>query len=470
MSTKIDERRVKRLNDLEAVSDNDFVLYWMQQSQRAEHNDALEFSIQQANQFNVPLVVAFALWEEDPGVNPRQCWFMLEGIQQTANQLSRRGILFVVRLGEPCSVVLKLARRACMIVCDRAYLRDPINQRNQIAQDAECQVWQIESNAIVPVETASEKQEYAARTIRKQINSLASDLYQSLQTTALENSSLGSSIRGEDISRVEDLIKKLNLGFNQQRSREFIGGTSQAKARLGSFLSDRLGRYDERTSINDPAVSYLSPYLHFGQISPVEVALKVQSKRGQTRESKAGFLEELLVRRELGINFVHYCPEYDSLNCLPDWAAETLDQHETDDRPHHYTATELEAAETHDPAWNAMMTEMKKRGYIHNHLRMYWGKKIIEWTNTVNHAYRTALALNNQYFIDGHDCNSYCNVAWLFGLHDRAHAEREVFGKVRYMSADGLKRKLDVDGYVAAIQKQYSEEKLQTNEEEMQTN
>ena len=354
--------------------------------------------------------------------------------------------------------VARLARNAAEVICDRGYLRHQVKWREQVARQADCRVWQIESDVIVPVETASSKQEYAARTIRPKLNELADEYIQELNTTPIEQSSLDAVVHGVDLSDLDGLLSSMSIDSRVKPTEEFPGGTSQAKQRLKEFLTNSLSKYDERTSVVDSHASLLSPYLHFGQISPVAVANAVKSSRGHEIDSKQAFLEELLVRRELAINFVHYQSDYDSLQCLPDWAAETLRQHESDERPYHYTASELEEAKTHDPAWNAAMQEMKLRGYLHNHLRMYWGKKIIEWTNTVQHAYRTALQLNNRYFLDGRDANSYTNVAWLFGLHDRAHQERPVFGKVRFMSADGLKRKIDVEQYIRHVEQTYSVE------------
>ena len=197
----------------------------------------------------------------------------------------------------------------------------------------------------------------------------------------------------------------------------------------------------------------MSPYLHFGQISPVEIALKINASKSGTRDDKQAFLEELMVRRELAVNFVYFESDYDSYKCLPGWAKETLEKHKNDPRPYQYTRNQLERAETHDAAWNAAMIEMRLTGYMHNYMRMYWGKKILEWTNTPAYAYSTALYLNNKYFIDGRDPNSYANVGWLFGLHDRPWKERPVFGKVRCMSADGLNRKFDIEAYIQRIKK-----------------
>jgi len=185
----------------------------------------------------------------------------------------------------------------------------------------------------------------------------------------------------------------------------------------------------------------------------VEITRKVLSASSGSRSDRDAFLEELIVRRELAINFVEHTSDYDRYACLPDWARQTLDEHRDDERDHVYTRKQLEAADTHDRYWNAAMREMVETGYMHNYMRMYWGKKILEWSNTPEHAFRTTLALNNKYFLDGRDASSYANVAWCFGLHDRSWTERPVFGKVRYMNDRGLERKFDVDGYIARVER-----------------
>ena len=169
---------------------------------------------------------------------------------------------------------------------------------------------------------------------------------------------------------------------------------------------------------------------------------------GAPADDVAGFVEELVVRRELAANFVRYEPDYDRYAALPDWARTTLDAHRDDEREPRYTATELEEGRTHDQAWNAAMAEIRATGYLHNHMRMYWGKQILRWTTSPEHAFATALALNNRYFLDGRDCSSYANIAWLFGLHDQAFAERPVGGKTRVMTRSGLDRKFDVSAWL----------------------
>ncbi len=195
----------------------------------------------------------------------------------------------------------------------------------------------------------------------------------------------------------------------------------------------------------------MSPYLHFGQISPLYLALAVMNAGQSLSDARDAFIEQLIIRRELAFNFVYYTPDYDSFDVIPGWARKSLADHESDLREHVYSEKELTDAATHDPYWNAAMTEMTCTGFMHNYMRMYWGKKILEWSPTPKQAFKTTLALNNRYFLDGRDPNSYTGVAWLYGTHDRGWAERPVFGKVRYMAASGLERKCDIAAYVEKI-------------------
>jgi deoxyribodipyrimidine photo-lyase len=235
-------------------------------------------------------------------------------------------------------------------------------------------------------------------------------------------------------------------------SRFFPGGTSHAKKRFQAFLANGLENYDRHG--NQPQtddISHMSPYLHFGQISPLYLALAVMNVDRSLADARDAFLEQLIIRRELAINFVYFTPGYDTFDVIPGWAKKTLADHESDPREYLYTPEQLTQAKTHDPYWNAAMMEMTHTGFMHNYMRMYWGKKILEWSSTPKQAYETTLTLNNRYFLDGRDPNSYTGVAWLYGVHDRAWAERSIFGKVRYMAASGLERKCDISAYVDKI-------------------
>ncbi len=447
----IDESRIQSLNDAEPRKGS-YVLYWMQQSQRAEFNHALEYAVQQANELGLRLVVGFGLTDDYPDANERHYRFMLEGLQETATALRRRKIPFIVRKGDPNEVALELAEDAALVVCDRGYLSHQRRWRQHVAEEADCPVIQVEADVVVPIELTSQKAEYAARTIRPKVHEHLYDHLVELRTTALKKDSLRLRFEGVDLSDLDAVIGQLDIDRSVPAVTPFFkGGTAQAKKRLSRFLAKRFARYDEnRKRPETDDVSHSAMYLHFGQISPIYVALQVLESAA-TRAVKDSFIEELVVRRELAINFVQFTTNYDRYACLPAWARRTLSKHEEDEREHRYTRRELETARTHDPYWNAAMREMRYTGYMHNYMRMYWGKKILEWTGSPSHAYRVALDLNNKYFLDGRDPNSYANVAWVFGLHDRPWGEREIFGTVRYMSASGLERKADIERYVEKV-------------------
>jgi deoxyribodipyrimidine photo-lyase len=430
-----------------------YVLYWMQQAQRVSFNHALDYAVRQANDAELPLLVGFGLMDDYPEANERHFAFMLEGLAEVANGLRERGIKFVIRRGSPDAMALELGKQAALIVMDVGYLRHQKAWRQSVAKKAACQVLQVESDVVVPVGVVSTKRESAARTIRPKLRKCWDEYLKALTQSDVKHASLDLEMDSEvDIAAPKDVLKTLNLDRSVAPVEHFKGGFNEAKKRLTRFLRGPFeGYHENRNNLSTQGSSMLSPYLHFGQISPIEVALKVKSAKSGTEEDSKAYLEELIIRRELAANFVNYEPAYDSYRCLPDWAQQTLAAHRDDSRQHRYTRRQLEKAETHDPYWNAAMNEMRLTGYMQGYMRMYWGKKILEWSNTPEYAYETTLYLNNKYFLDGRDANSFANVAWCFGLHDHAWQERAVFGKVRYMNANGLKRKFDVDAYVARV-------------------
>ena len=194
----------------------------------------------------------------------------------------------------------------------------------------------------------------------------------------------------------------------------------------------------------------MSPYLHYGQISPVTLYNKVIQNR-KFAESVATFIEEVIIRRELSMNFVYYNQDYDNYNGLPQWAKISLDKHRSDDRPIVYTVEQLESAKTHDCYWNAAQTELLLTGKMHGYMRMYWGKKVIEWSKTPQSAFEWLVCINNKYSLDGRDPNGFVGVVWCFGLHDRPWKERPIFGMIRYMNDKGLERKFDMSMYIDKV-------------------
>jgi deoxyribodipyrimidine photo-lyase len=291
------------------------------------------------------------------------------------------------------------------------------------------------------------REEYAARTLRPKIRRELAHLLRGWHEAVPRRVSLGLDVAAEPFD-VEALLA--GLGVEPMAPAVWRGGTGQARAHLVRFLQRGLDRYAAER--NDPlaeAVSNQSPYLHFGQISPLEVALQVQAHGGPGAEA---YLEELIVRRELAANMVHYNPGYDCYEqAVPAWAQATLAHHAGDDREWHYSAGDLAAGRTHDAYWNAAQREMVLTGKMHGYMRMYWGKQLIAWAGSPRAAFELALALNDRYELDGRDPNGYAGVAWCFGKHDRPWPERSIYGHVRTMTAGGLRRKFDMAAYVARV-------------------
>ena len=440
----IEETRIQPLNKRLAVK-GEYILYWMQASQRAEYNHTLEFAIEQANQKKLPIIVYFGLTDAFPEANERHYYFMLEGLKEVQQALSSRGIGCVIERISPEIGALKFAKKASLVVCDRGYLKIQKQWRQHVAENIECLLLQVESDVVVPIEMASNKEEYSAATLRRKLLPMLHEYLAPLQEEIPRINSSLSEFDSYDISDVAKTISDLNINHSVKPVVSFRGGTKEAKKRLEEFINQKLNRYDDlRNDPNEDGLSNLSPYLHFGQISPLYAALHVSQ---QNSPGKTAFLEELIIRRELSMNFVYHNQQYDSFTGLPAWIKRTLNEHEKDPREYIYSLEELEQARTHDPYWNAAQTEMVTTGKMHGYMRMYWGKKILEWTATPKEAYEIALYLNNKYELDGRDPNGFAGVAWCFGKHDRPWGRRLIFGNVRYMSADGLKRKFDVEKY-----------------------
>lgn len=456
----IQTERVKKLND-RSILEGDYILYWMQASVRSEYNHALEYAIELANKVKKPLFVFFGLTESFPEANLRHFYFLLEGLAAAEAGLKKRNIKLICRFCEPPEAVSELSEKACAVVCDRGYLRIQKQWRKSAAENIKCAVYQVESEAIVPVNEASDKEEFAARTLRPKITKKLEKYIIAPPVNKVNISSLkgGKTFSGSnkeiiDLSDTDAVISKLNsINRSVFISPYFTGGETAALAAMEDFIDNRLDTYD--TMRNDPSLnhlSHLSPYLHFGHISPLKIALAVKNSKAPA-EAKEKFLEELIVRRELSFNFCEYNENYDSWRALPDWAVQTLDSGGKDKRPYNYETADLEYARTHDHCWNAAQLQMIVSGKMHNYMRMYWGKKIIEWTPDFRTAYKTALYLNNKYNLDGRDPNSFAGVAWCFGKHDRPWTRRPIFGSIRYMNEAGLKRKFDMEAYIESIAK-----------------
>ena len=381
----IQKERIKALNKKE-VKKGAYVLYWMQASQRAEYNHALEYAISKGNELHQPVIVFFGMTDHFPEANERHYTFMLEGLREVKQSLEKRGILMVIRYKSPEMGTVPLAKKASLVIVDRGYLRIQRQWRNVVADQIDCPLIQVESDVIVPVEETSPKEEYAAATIRSKIHKKLSHFLVPLKQSVPSVESLSLDFDSFDINDVGKAISKLHIDRSVQRVSSFQGGTKEARNHLEVFLEGKLDQFPELR--NDPTLDYLShmsPYLHFGQISPLFIVLKALETKSPGTEA---FLEELIVRRELSMNFVFYNEKYDSLEAVPEWAKKTLRAHKKDKRQYAYTLEELESAKTHDPYWNAAQKEMVIKGKMHGYMRMYWGKKIIEWSKTPEEAFR----------------------------------------------------------------------------------
>ncbi|SCY67883.1 deoxyribodipyrimidine photo-lyase [Desulfoluna spongiiphila] len=447
----IDETRIYSLND-RLPAKGRYVLYLMQQSQRTRFNHALEYAVQRANALKLPLLTVTGLMESYPEATWRHYQFMLEGLCDVQKNLKTRKIGFRILKGIPSEVALGLAGEAALIVCDRGYLRHQRSWRQEIATSAPCPVIEVESDAVVPVECASIKREYAARTLRPKIERLLDRYLVGLSATPVEVPFPPTLLTKGGIDPSRGLPKSFNVDRCVAPVNRFKGGEQEAQKRLDRFVSETLSRYaTHRNKPEENAISEISPYLHFGQLSPLDAALAASHGGISCPEAVAVFIEELVVRRELAINYTWFEPDYDTFEAAaPAWAQETLAARGM--AQDLYTREELTACNTHDTYWNAAMAEMVHTGFMHNYMRMYWGKKILEWSHDAKEAYETALYLNNRYFLDGRDPNSYAGVGWTFGLHDRAWPQQPGFGKVRSMKASGLKRKCNIQGYVQRVE------------------
>jgi deoxyribodipyrimidine photo-lyase len=371
---------------------------------------------------------------------------MLEGLKEIQQSLEKQGITFVIQLISPEQGIQRLATNACLLIVDRGYLRIQRQWRQIVAQQVRCPLFQVETDVIVPINIVSQKEEYAAATIRPKILKHLEKFLVPIEIEPLQKTCTVHHFDSLDLSDIPRLITNLQIDSTVKPSTLYHGGTSAALRFLRRFITQKLPCFSElKNDPNKEYCSYLSPYLHFGHISPLTIALKICATKDLNTDA---FLEELIVRRELSMNYVYFNTHYDSFAGLPSWAKATLLNHAKDTWPYLYSKEELETAQTHDPFWNAAQREMTQTGKMQGYMRMYWGKKLIEWTSSPQEAFQLALRLNNKYELDGRDPNGFAGVAWCFGKHDRAWKDRPIIGKVRYMNDAGLKRKFDMASYI----------------------
>ena len=428
------------------------VVYWMQHAQRGVDNPALDTAIRLGNILGKPVVVFFAPVPFYPNANLRHFHFLAGGVPDIASDLSKRGVGLVFRPYPEHSLLRFCAEvRPCIVIGDEDPLREPEDWRRQAAGLLRVPLWTVDANVIAPTRLL-EREQFAARTIRPRIHKLLPGfLVRSKAPSAKIPWRPHARLRSSPMN--DSFLHRWSLDHAISPAPHWKAGSSEALRALSEFVRNGLLHYpDHHNHPEFNGTSCLSPYLHFGQLSPLRVALAVKNSPAPAR-AKQAFLEQLIVRRELAINFVRFNPAYDSVECLEPWAKRSLAEHDKDKREVIYSDRQLENAETHDPLWNAAQKQMVLSGWMHNYLRMYWAKKILEWSPSVAVAYQRAVWLNDRYELDGRDPNGYAGIAWaIVGKHDRAWSERPVYGKIRYMSYASTSRKFDSKKYIAQVE------------------
>jgi deoxyribodipyrimidine photo-lyase len=433
--------------------DGKCVVYWMQRAQRGVDNHAVDLAVRVANLFGLPLVVYFAGIANFPHANLRHYAFLNQGLPDIEADLAARNISFVMRRTPHESHERLLADvDAAFLVGDENPMREPERWRKHLASRIRIPFWTVDADVVVPSKLV-EKAQYGAYTIRPRLYKLLPDYLVPYENACAEHA--WRRPRGFQSDSVHEDITRDWKGFDRSVGPvdAWKGGTHAALKRLKLFAGTLLEDYEAKR--NHPEVdgtSCLSPYLHFGHIGPVTIALAVAAavkSKPRLQSARESYFNELIVWRELAVNFVRYTTNYDTANCADAWAKATIAEHARDERERLYTLHQLETAQTYDELWNAAQMQMVRYGWMHNYLRMYWAKKILEWTPDAATAVKYCVHLNDKYFFDGRDPNGYAGIAWaILGKFDRAWGSRPVFGKIRYMSGTSTGKKFDSRRYI----------------------
>ena len=468
--SEFDPRSARRrwLREGDPRQDGAYVLYWMQMFRRTRSNAALDEAVRLANRLERPLVVYEGLNPDYPGACDRHHRFLLGCARETARALRERDVRYVFHLrrrrdDDRAAAAEMISGAAAAVVDDFPAFILPGVTRAALERSGEAgtPVLAVDDNGVVPL-AEIEGRQYAARTIRPRLHRLLPAYLHPLDERTLDLrepdvpvpvDGVGPDLPEATGADLDELVASCEVDHGVPPSPRFPAGREAALERLERFLADGLPRYHEVSS--DPGAdgtSDLSPYLHFGCLSSREAALRALAADAPG-EAVDAWLEQLVVRRELAYNFCWSTPPEDhtSLDVLPDWAKETMAEHADDERPARYDRSDLEEAATDDELWNAAQRELLHTGTIHNYMRMLWGKKILEWSEDYESALELMVDLHHRYAADGRNPNTYANILWCFGLHDRAFGERPVFGKLRPMTSASTRRKHDVDSYMQRV-------------------
>jgi len=429
------------------------VVYWMQRSVRMVDNPALDVAVEAADLLGLPVVAYFSVIANYPHANLRHYHFLQQALRDAAEDAAARGVGFVVRRPPGNSLEAFLAEvGAALLIGDENPCREPERWRQVLARRLKLPYWTVDSDVVVPSRNFG--RDYFL------LHHFRPHLHRQLPAFLVPHRNLHPVHAWRPAKPAESfpLDQEITAGFSRldrcvKPVDTFTGGTHAAHRRLREFVRDDLPRYEtQRNRPEAQGTSRLSPYLHFGNVSPVRIALACDDavKQGQaTAAARDRFLDELIGWRELSVLFVTYNPWYDSWECAEPWAQRSLREHARDPRPERYTLSQLEQAKTHDELWNAAQREMVATGWMHNAMRMYWAKKILAWAPDPPTAFDWALILNDKYELDGRDPNGYAGIAWaIVGKHDRPWFDRPIFGVVRSMTNASTARKFDSAAYI----------------------
>jgi deoxyribodipyrimidine photo-lyase len=432
------------------------IVYWMQRAQRGVDNHALDKAVAIGNVLGLPVVAYFAGIKNFPHANLRHYRFLNQGLPDIEEDCAERGIGFVMRRAPHDDHELFFSDvGAAMVVGDENPMRIPEQWRQQLAERLKVPFWTVDADVIVPSKLL-EKAQYSGAIARPRIARLMPKFLK-----PYDNLHADKPWRMPKGLQRDNVREDMTRGWTEfDRSvppvHAWRGGRKEGWRRLEEFVTKKLAKYaDDRNHPEREATSRLSPYLHFGHIGPVTIALalnKAVEKDKSLAKARDSYFNEVITWRELSVNFVRYQADYDNVACVDHWAAETLAKHDSDKREVLYSLKQLEQAETYDDLWNAAQKQMVHFGWMPNYLRMLWGKKIVEWTPNAETAMEWLVYLNDKYFLDGRDPNGYSGIAWtVLGKFDRPWPERKIFGKRRYMSSDSAKRKFDAVRYIRDV-------------------
>jgi deoxyribodipyrimidine photo-lyase len=474
----MDLSRIKILNKIEKETFNS-VVYVMSRDQRVKDNFALLYAQETANKLKLPLVVIFNLYKSVPNRTLNQFEWMLEGLKEVEQNLKFLNIEFFIV--EHCSAsnlaeLIEQNFNPYSIFFDFSPLAGPTKFKEKFLKETKSSCVLVDTHNIIPVWQVSPKEEFAAYTLRPKIKKLLKKYLVKPESLTKHEYSFSLKIPNELIKdfNIDELLKKVEAENIENYQPVVKPGENAAEEELEDFIDNKLIEYFSlRNNPNENAQSNLSAYLHYGNLYSLTVANKVLDYCGKNNiEPEFGFkeevknfnelsdkmklklgaesfLEELIVRKELADNYCYYNKNYNSFEGLKDWAKKTLNEHKNDKREITYSLEQLESAKTSDAAWNAAQTQMLKTGKIHGYMRMYWAKKLLEWTQDPQTAIKYLIYLNDKYHLDGYDPNGYVGILWsIGGLHDRAWFERPIFGQIRYMNSNGLARKFDLEKYI----------------------